>query len=127
MKKVLLGLLCLITVACQSNSTKENVRPNWILNPGAGAVGSCPTHLKGRHAQEEYAIALARTRLAAAMGVAIDQVQTVQMSANNTSQNIAVNSVTKQVVKNKTVKAHVKAIWYDKPQDTIWAWLYPVK
>ena len=127
MKKLFISLVCLMAVACQSNTVKPNARPDWIQNPQEGAVGSCPTHLMGRHAQEEVAIALARTRLAAAMGVTVDQIQTVNISANNTASSITAESTTKQVITNKTVKAHVRATWYDKPRDTIWAWLYPVK
>lgn len=127
MKKILISLLCLIAIACQSDTVKSNAKPDWISNPQQGAVGSCATHLMGRHAQEEVAIALARTRLAASMGVTIDQIQTVNINANNTFTNVSLDSTTKQVIKNKTVRAHVRAIWYDKPRDTIWAWLYPVK
>lgn len=127
MKKVLISFLCLLAIACQSGDTKPNARPAWISNPQQGAVGSCATHLMGRHAQEEVAIALARTRLAASMGVTIDQIQTVNLSANNMTSNVRLDAATKQVIRNKTVKAHVKAIWYDQPRDTIWAWLYPVK
>jgi hypothetical protein len=127
MKKILISFLCLISIACQSDAVKTNARPAWIGSPQQGAVGSCATHLMGRHAQEEVAITLARTRLAASMGVTIDQIQTVNMNANNTFTNVSLNSTTKQVIKNKSVKAHVRAVWYDKPRDTIWAWLYPVK
>ena len=127
MKKVLISFLCLFAIACQSNSVKKDARPAWVGNPQEGAVGSCPTHLMGRHAQEEVAIGLARTRLAADMGVTIDQIQTIKISANNSQSHITANSMSKQVIKNKTVKAHVRAIWHDKPRDTIWAWLYPVK
>ena len=127
MKKVLISFLCLLAISCQLGDTKPNERPAWITNPQQGAVGSCATHLMGRHAQEEVAIANARTRLAASIGVTIDQVQTVNLNANNMNSNIRLDAETKQVIKNKTVRAHVKKIWYDRPRDTIWAWLYPVK
>lgn len=127
MKKVLISFLCLLTISCQSGGSKPNERPAWITNPQQGAVGSCATHLMGRHAQEEVAIAHARTRLAASMGVTIDQIQTVNLNATNMTSNVRLDAATTQVIKNKTVRAHVKAIWYDRPRDIIWAWLYPVK
>ncbi|MDH5424195.1 MAG: hypothetical protein OEY29_04265 [Gammaproteobacteria bacterium] len=127
MKIILISFLCFLAIACQSGTIKKEARPGWILNPQEGAVGSCGTHLMGRHAQEEVAIGLARTRLAAAMGVTIDQVQTVNINASNNHSNIMLDSASTQVLKNKTVKAHVRALWYDKPRDRIWAWLYPVK
>lgn len=127
MKKIVISLICFLAIACQSDAVKKNARPGWISNPQQGAVGSCATHLMGRHAQEEVAIALARTRLAASMGVTVDHIQTIDLSAGNMVSNVSLDSTTQQVIKNKTVKAHVKAIWYDQPRDTIWAWLYPVK
>jgi len=127
MKNLIISILCLFILAACQPKTKANVRPAWIQNPGKGAVGSCPTHLMGRHEQEELAISLARTRLAATLGVTVGQIQTIRTTANNTSSNVSLESKTVQTMKGNTVKAHVKAIWYDKPKDTIWAWLYPVQ
>ena len=128
MKKIIIGFLCLFFIACQSGQTKANKRPNWINNPQNGAVGSSQTHVMGRHEQEELAISRARTRLAARYGVTVDQVKSIREHAsNNGGYTVSADSVTQQVIKNKTVKAHVRAIWYDKPKDTVWAWLYPIK
>jgi len=126
MKNLIISILCLFIVAACQPKTKPNVRPGWIEKPGKGAVGSCPTHLLGRQEQEDVAIANARSRLAATLGVSVDQVQTVTKSANNTSSSLTSDSKTVLTMKGNVIKAHVKAIWYDKRKDTVWAWVVPV-
>jgi len=126
MKNLIISILCLFILAACQPKTKPNARPGWIENPGKGAVGSCPTHLMGRQEQEDVAIANARARLAATLGVSVDQVQTVTKSANNTSSALTSDSKTVLTMKGNVIKAHVKAIWYDKPKDTVWAWVIPV-
>lgn len=127
MKTIIISFLCLFAIACQSGDVKKSSPPGWIENPKDGAVGSCPTHVMGRHHQEELAIARARTRLAARYGVTVDQVKNVTELVQNDSYSVTAATVSKLVVKNKEVKAHVRKIWYDKRKDTVWAWVYPVK
>ena len=60
MKKIVIGLLCMLAMACQSGNSRDTAVPGWVQNPGDGAVGSAVTHVKGLHFQEELAIARAR-------------------------------------------------------------------
>ncbi|MDH5391900.1 MAG: hypothetical protein OEY11_01815 [Gammaproteobacteria bacterium] len=127
MKKIIISFLCLFAISCQLGNSKSAGRPGWIENPKDGAVGSSPTHVMGRHHQEELAISRARARLAGRYGVTVDQVRNVNEVVNNESYSVTAETVTKQVIKNKEVKAHVRNIWYDKKKDVVWAWVYPVK
>jgi len=126
MKKIIISLLCFFAFACQSGNNKSSAQPGWIQNPKDGAVGSCPTHVMGRHHQEELAIARARTRLAARYGVTVDQIKDIKEHVTNDSYSVTADTVSKLVVKNKEVKAHVRKIWYDGQKDMVWAWVYPV-
>ena len=126
MKSIIISILCLLALGCQPE-TKPNARPAWIQNFGDGAVGSCGTHLKGRHYQDELAISRAITRLAKRHGIEVSQIQQIQQSANKNTSYVTSKSVTDMVMKNNTVKAHVRKVWYDKPKDTVWAWVHPVK
>ena len=125
MKKIIISLLCFFAIACQSN-TKNTGKPGWIQNPKNGAVGSCPTHVMGRHHQEELAIARARTRLAARYGVTVDQITDITEHVSNESYSVNADTISKLVIKNKEVKAHVRNVWHDKQKDVVWAWVYPV-
>ena len=116
--------LCLLLSAPQGFASD---RPAWIENPENGAVGSAPTHVKGRNAQEELAIARARTRLAARLGVTVDSVQQIQETVVNDQASVTMQSETTQTIKNATVKAHTKAIWHDAQRDVIYAWVVPVQ
>lgn len=125
MRILAISMLCFLSIACQSKNVKS-AAPGWIENPKDGAVGSCPTHVMGRHEQEELAIARARARLAARYGVTVDQVKQIREQVTNDSSYISADTISQLVVKNKEVKAHVRATWYDKKHDTVWAWVYPV-
>ena len=126
MKHLLITLLCLFTFACQSGNTKS-AQPAWIENPQDGAVSSCTTHVQGRQAQEELAISRARARLAARMGVTVEQVSVTHEKVVNDAANVSKETMTRETIKNNTVKARVRETWYDRKNDTIWVWLYPVK
>ena len=126
MKKLLISLFCLIAISCQSGNSKDAGRPGWIENPKNGAVGSCPTHVMGRHQQEELAIDRARTRLAARYGVTVDQIKNINEQVNNDRYSVTAETISTLVIKNKEVKAHVRATWHDKAKDEMWAWVYPV-
>lgn len=109
--------------ACQ-HATKAN--PDWTSNPGSGAVGSSGTHVKGRHYQEELAIARARERLAARYGVEVSSVQTIHERIVNDHAYVSSDKEIQQQIKSATVKAHVRKVWHDKDKDVVWAWVYPV-
>ena len=103
-----------------------NPRPSWINNPGDGAVGSATTHVRGRHYQEELAIARARERLAARLGIEVSSVQTIKERIVNETAYVTSTKRSFQEVSNKTVKAHVREVWHDKGRDELWVWVYPV-
>ena len=121
-----LPLITLIFIAsCQSETVKP-VKPGWISSPGRGAVGSSVTHVKGRHYQEELAIARARERLAARYGVEISSVQSIRERVANDKAYVTSVKQIEQAVKSQTVKARVRETWYDAAHDEIWVWVYPV-
>lgn len=119
----LIALFCIS--ACQSNTVKP-VQPDWISSPGQGAVGSSVTHIKGRHYQEELAIARARERLAARYGVEISSVHTIKERVVNDKAYVTSIKQIEQAVKAQTVKARVRETWHDTAHDVIWVWVYPV-
>jgi hypothetical protein len=114
-----------LLAACAGSSKSD--RPDWIDNPGDGAVGSCGTHIKGRHYQEELAIARARERLAAQYGVEVSSIQTIQERVRGESGYVTSDREVLQQVRKQTVKAQVRAIWHDRARDELWVWVYPVK
>jgi hypothetical protein len=65
-------LLSICLMACASQTTAGNPRPVWIDNPGNGVSASAGMHVLGRAAQEELAIARARSEFAKRYGVAIN-------------------------------------------------------
>jgi hypothetical protein len=120
-----LTLLIMLT-ACGSGDTLPD-EPDWINNPGDGAVGSAVTHVKGRYYQEELAITRARERLAARYGVEVSSVQTVKEKVINDRAYVTSDKQIEQSVKRTTVKAQVRETWYDRPHDVMWVWLYPIE
>ncbi|MCW8924485.1 MAG: hypothetical protein OQK69_12815 [Gammaproteobacteria bacterium] len=125
MYKLLPFILLFFVSACAPDNVKP-VKPAWINNPEQGAVGSCTTHVKGRHYQEDLAISRAREKLAAQLGVEIASVQTISEHVVNDKSYVVSDKEIKQSIKNKTVKAHVRATWHDTSQDELWVWVYPV-
>ena len=122
----ILPLIALVFfAACQSEPVKPS-KPEWITSPGQGAVGSSVTHVKGRHYQEELAIARARERLAARYGVEISSVQSISEKVVNDRAYVTSVKQIEQAVKSQTVKAQVRETWYDAAHDEIWVWVYPV-
>lgn len=111
-------------LAC--NQEKNLKKPEWVTDPGDGAVGSCKTHVKGRHYQEELAIARARERLAARYGVEVSSVQTIKEKIVNEKAYVRSDKEILQTVNKTTVKAHVRETWIDKQYDEVWVWVYPV-
>jgi hypothetical protein len=124
---IISGLIMLVMLtACNSGETLPD-EPDWINNPGDGAVGSAVTHIKGRYYQEDLAIARARERLAARYGVEVSSVQTVKEKVVNDRAYVTSNKQIDQSVNKTTVKAQVRETWYDRVHDVMWVWLYPVE
>ena len=122
----ILPLIALFSIAaCQSQPAHLD-RPAWINSPEQGAVGSSVTHVKGRHYQEELAIARARERLAARYGVEVSSVQTIRETVTNDRAYITSVKQIEQAVNSQTVKAQVRETWYDSAHDEIWVWVYPI-
>ena len=119
-------MLAMLLTACNSSETLPD-EPDWINNPGDGAVGSAVTHIKGRFYQEDLAISRARERLAARYGVEISSVQTIKEQVKNDRAYVTSNKQIDQNVKRTTVKAQVRETWYDKAHDVLWVWLYPIE
>ena len=111
-------------LAC--NQEKIQQKPEWLTDPGDGAVGSCKTHVKGRHYQEELAIARARERLAARYGVEVSSIQTIKEKIVNEKAYVSSDKEILQTVNKTIVKAHVRETWLDRQYDEVWVWVYPV-
>lgn len=125
MSRLLSLVLLLIIAACQSEPVQPE-KPDWIQQPGQGAVGSSSTHVKGRHYQEDLAISRARERLAARYGVEISSVQTIREKVVNDNAYVTSDKQIDQSITKQTVRAHVRETWYDSARDEIWVWVYPV-
>ena len=118
-------IFCLFLIAaCQNNNTRS--APDWIKNPGDGAVGSAGMHVQGRYYQEELAIVRARERLAARYGVEISSIQTIKERIVNDRAYVTSDKEVLQQVNKAVVKAQVRETWHDKARDEIWVWVYPI-
>ncbi|MDH3342528.1 MAG: hypothetical protein OEM07_02275 [Gammaproteobacteria bacterium] len=126
MYKLLPFILIFMVSACGSNTVKPENKPDWINNPEQGAVGSSTTHVRGRHYQEDLAISRARERLAARYGVEISSIQTISERIVNDNAYVTSDKQIDQAIKNKEVKAQVRATWHDTNSDELWVWVYPI-
>jgi len=117
-------LTAILLIGC--NQQKAQQKPEWVTDPGDGAVGSCKTHVKGRHYQEELAIGRARERLAARYGVEVSSIQTIKEKIVNEKAYVRSDKEILQTVNKTIVKAHVRETWLDREYDEIWVWVYPV-
>ncbi|MCW8933508.1 MAG: hypothetical protein OQK98_02180 [Gammaproteobacteria bacterium] len=124
--KQLLALIFITFLLFACNQQKIQTKPEWLTDPGDGAVGSCKTHVKGRHYQEELAVARARERLAARYGVEVSSVQTIKEKIVNDKAYVRSDKEILQTVNKTIVKAHVRETWIDKQYDEVWVWVYPV-
>ncbi|VAW65958.1 hypothetical protein MNBD_GAMMA08-1673 [hydrothermal vent metagenome] len=124
-KKLWIAVIGVIFLfACSEKNIHE--RPQWLTNPGDGAVASCKTHVKGRYYQEELAIARARERLAARYGVEVSSIQNIKEKIINDKAYVRSNKEVLQSVTKVQVKTHVRKIWLDEKYDELWVWVYPV-
>ena len=125
MYKILALLTTFLITACGPNEVRV-AEPEWISDPQMGAVGTSTTHVKGRHYQEDLAISRAREKLAARLGVRISMDQTITEKVANDKAYVTSDKSIEQSIQNKEVKARVRATWYDKRQDQVWVWVYPI-
>ena len=127
MKRRLITFALPLLLAACATTPKAPPPPDWISNPGDGAVGSAITHVRGRYHQEELAITRARERLAARYGVEISSVLTIKERVRNDRAYVASDKEIHQRIDKTVVKAQVRATWRDPQRDEIWVWVYPVK
>lgn len=125
MKRFWIAIFALMLSACAAAPVDNNPRPAWIDSPGDGVSASAGTHVKGRVAQEELAIARARVEFAKRFGVAIDAGQTTATQIANGRSSTVSNSVSTEETRQQDVKAVVKAKWLDVEKDVLWVWLVP--
>lgn len=126
-----LSVLLIFLMGCQEqqpNVVQQNpvAMPDWILNPGEGAVGSSVIHVKGRHYQEQLAISRARQELAARQGVKVEYIQLSQEVVHNDSANVKVSRSGSEEVTGKTVQAKVINKWIDPRTREIFVLLMPI-
>jgi hypothetical protein len=124
---VVVLLVAMLGVSTSAFAGKKQERPGWIDNPGMGVSASSITHVKGRHYQEELAIARGRERLAARLGVDVESVHAIHEQVVNDRAYVTSDKEMKLVVSKKSVKARVREKWLDRASDTLWVWVYPVK
>ena len=117
-------LLVVPMLLSQSFATE---RPRWIDSPESGVVGIAPYNVRGRFAQEDLAIARARTRLAARLGVEVSSIQYIKEVVANEQSSVSAKRETTQKIAKKTVKAFTKDIWHDEVRDIIYVWVLPVE
>lgn len=129
---VVVGLFCSLGVLAGCNlmpkkAPAEPSRPAWIENPGNGVSSSAAWNPRGRAAQEEMAVARARTEYAKRFGVEVSSVLEASTTVFGSSSSSSGSSALKETVNQKDVKAEIKAKWHDVANDTIWVWLVPSK
>ena len=125
MKMIL--LMGVLGISFSAYAANKDDRPQWIDSPGLGVSASSTTHVKGRHYQEELAIARGRERLAARLGVDVESVHAIHEQVVNDQAYVTSDKEMNLVVKKKTVKARVREKWLDRSNDTLWVWVYPIK
>lgn len=108
---------------CTATTVKQG-QPEWLLNPGDGVVASCGFHVKGHYAQQECAIQRGRERLAARQGVEVSSISYLNTRVRNDSSSVSMDKETLEKVSGVTVKAQVKARYYDVQRDEYYVWMF---
>jgi len=127
LKKFILLFFVLIISACSQPKPVIDTRPAWInspyINNEIAAVGSAHIHYYGKSAQRKLAISRALDELALQQGVKVithtvrhDQKAGARVSAKS-------DIYSYQTSDNKTVNAHIKAIWTDPRTDELFIWM----
>lgn len=123
----LLALLVVLigVVACAAKPVAPSGRPAWIDNPGLGVSASAGFHVNGRQAQEELAITRGREELAKRQGVVVNSDHSTRQSVSGEiSSSVSDKQITEQV-RDKEVRAVVKAKWTDPVNGVLWVWVVP--
>jgi len=128
MLKIVVPLLALFLMAgCGSKTKPTEAAPEWIYNPGMsgkiGGVGSARTHVQGKSAQRKLAISRALDELANQMGVKVSNVTATAARSGQSGASSSMESYSVQTSGGTTVKAVIKAVWYDPYKDEIYVWM----
>ena len=121
----LVGIVVFLLAAC-ATTPKAPEKPEWIDEPGMGAVGFSGPHVRGRHYQEDLAIGRARERLAARYGVEVSSVQTIRERVVNDRAFVSSEKEINQRINKATVKARVRETWRNTTSGEVWVWVYPI-
>lgn len=125
----LLLVSALFASGCASNKAKpvadNSGRPAWINEPGNGVSAYAAYHVMGTQAQEELAITRARDEFAKRYGVKLNSTSDTAITVVNDRTTSVSTKDIKEEVKDKEVKAMVKAKWRDPDSGSLWVWLVP--
>jgi len=120
-------LFTILISACSQPKPVVDTRPVWINAPyidnETAAVGSAHTHYYGKTAQRKLAISRALDELALQQGVKV-MTQTLRHDKKAGSRISAKSDIySYQTSDNKTVHAHIKAIWRNPRTDELFVWM----
>lgn len=130
MYKLLLSafLLLLLLNGCSTQKDLPPVqKPNWIDYPSSdlliGAVGSAMPHFNGKTAQRRLAISRAIDELAQQSGVRVQSTILRKESREGSLTQASAEVYTIQNSENKTIQAHIEAVWTHPRTQEIYVWL----
>ena len=130
MYKLLLSafLFLLLLDGCNTQSKLPPVqKPKWIDYPSSdlliGAVGSAMPHFKGKTAQRRLAISRAIDELAQQSGVEVQSTILRKESREGSRTQASAEIYTIQNSENKTIQAHIEAVWTHPRTQEIYVWL----
>ncbi len=127
-KLLLSAFLLLVLSGCNTQSQLPPVqKPKWIDYPSSdlliGAVGSAMPHFKGKTAQRRLAISRAIDELAQQSGVQVHSTILRQESREGSQTQASAEIYTIQSSDNKTIQAHIEAVWTHPRTQEIYVWL----
>ena len=111
-----------------SNITKQNTEPKWLLDPyiendKIAAIGCAKRHFKGKEAQKNLAISRAIDRIAIQNSVIVDNVTLRKKKISNGLRGASTTSSSSlQTVDNVKISTKTKAI-YTKKDGEICVWV----
>jgi len=130
MYKLLLStfLLLLLLSGCNTQKDLPPVqKPNWIDYPSSdlliGAVGSAMPHFQGKTAQRRLAISRAIDELAQQSGVQVQSTIIRKESREGSLTQASAEVYTIQNSEDKTIQAHIEAVWTHPRTQEIYVWL----
>jgi uncharacterized protein YcfL len=121
-------LLLFLLDGCSTQKELPPVKkPNWIDYPSSdqliGAVGSAMPHFKGKTAQRRLAISRAIDELAQQSGVQVQSTILRKESREGSQIQASAEVYTIQNSENKTIHAHIEAVWTHPRTEEIYVWL----